>query len=47
MSVEGHKLYLESIYNRFIENLGQSNQEKLLDKARLINYAVAAFTMCL
>ncbi|MEK5755683.1 hypothetical protein [Acinetobacter variabilis] len=47
VSVEGHKLYLESLYNRFIENLGQSNQEKLLDKARLINYAVAAFTMCL
>ena len=46
VSVQGHKIYLESLYNGFTENLSKKNQEKSLDKARLINYAVSAFAMC-
>ena len=42
-SVEGHKLYLESIYNGFVEGLNKNNYVKSLDRARLINYAVSAF----
>lgn len=45
-SVEGHKLYLESIYNGFVEGLNKNNYVKSLDRARLINYAVSAFAMC-
>lgn len=46
VSVDGHKKYLNSLYDGFVEYLSQSNLDKSLDKARLINYAVAAFTLC-
>lgn len=46
VSVEGHQNYLISLYDMFTKNLNKNNQDKHLDRARLINYAISAFAMC-
>ena len=47
MDVQGHKKHYEKMYDFFNEWIVQSQQNKSRDKAVLINYAVAAFAMCL
>ncbi len=47
MDIQGHKKHYEKMYDCFNEWIIQSQQNKSRDKAVLINYAIAAFAMCL